>query len=146
MAAAPGHRPSDPARKGVHAYLRYSALGLQMAGIILLSIWAGRWLDGRVDTGFPAFTALAMVTVPASHGGVVLGILPLGTAVAAALVSGERPSIGFWLVGVIGLTYVELSIQTAAPAYYGPMFASGFVMNTAFAADAFRVGRAARRA
>ncbi|MBL8009078.1 MAG: AtpZ/AtpI family protein [Flavobacteriales bacterium] len=56
MAAAPGHRPSDPARKGVHAYLRYSALGLQMAGIILLSIWAGRWLDGRVDTGFPAFT------------------------------------------------------------------------------------------
>ena len=57
-------------------------------------------------TGFPAFTALAMVTVPASHGGVVLGILPLGTAVAAALVSGERPSIGFWLVGVIGAILV----------------------------------------
>lgn len=57
-------------------------------------------------TGFPAFTALAMVTVPASHGGVVLGILPLGTAIAAALVSGERPSLGFWLVGMIGAALV----------------------------------------
>ena len=56
MDAEPGHRPSDAARKGVNAYLRYSALGLQMAGIILLAIWAGRWLDGRVDAGFPAFT------------------------------------------------------------------------------------------
>ncbi|MBK8947539.1 MAG: AtpZ/AtpI family protein [Flavobacteriales bacterium] len=56
MATAPRQRRSDEARKGVNAYLRYSALGLQMAGIILLAIWAGRWLDGRVDAGFPAFT------------------------------------------------------------------------------------------
>ncbi len=53
-------------------------------------------------TGFPAFTALAMVTVPASHGGVVLGILPLATAIAATLLSGERPSLGFWLMGIVG--------------------------------------------
>lgn len=46
-----------------------------------------------------------------------------------------------WLVGVIGLTYVELGIQTAAPAYYWPMFASVFVMNIAFAADAWKVGK-----
>jgi drug/metabolite transporter (DMT)-like permease len=57
-------------------------------------------------TGFPAFTALAMVTVPAGHGGVVLGILPLGTAIAATLVSGERPSLGFWLVGLVGAALV----------------------------------------
>ena len=30
-------------------------------------------------------TAWAMQTVPASHGGVVLGVLPLATAVAAAI-------------------------------------------------------------
>lgn len=49
-----------------------------------------------------------------------------------------------WLFGVIGLTYVELGVQTAAPTYYWPMFASVLVMNTAFAVDAFRVGKAHR--
>lgn len=47
-----------------------------------------------------------------------------------------------WLVGVLGLTYVETSIQTAAPDYYWPMFASVFLMNIAFAVDAFQVGKA----
>lgn len=53
-------------------------------------------------TGFPGFTSLAMLTVPASNGGVVLGVLPLATAVAATLMSGERPSFGFWLAGLAG--------------------------------------------
>lgn len=52
--------------------------------------------------GFPYFTGLAMVHVPASHGGVVLAVLPLATAVAAALVGGERPGLLFWLVSVGG--------------------------------------------
>ena len=45
--------------------------------------------------GFPLFAALAMMTVPAAHGGVVLGILPLATAAAAAVFAHERPSPGF---------------------------------------------------
>ena len=53
----------------------------------------------------------------------------------------KRPLALAWLVGVIGLTYVELGIQTAAPEYYWPMFASVFVMNLAFAVDAFLVGK-----
>jgi drug/metabolite transporter (DMT)-like permease len=42
--------------------------------------------------------------VPAAHGGVVLGILPLATAAAAAVFAHERPSLGFWLAsaGVVG--------------------------------------------
>lgn len=52
--------------------------------------------------GFPVFMALAMNHVPASHGGVVLGILPLATAAAAALVANERPSLGFWLASAAG--------------------------------------------
>ncbi len=64
MAAGKEQRPSDTARKGVNAYLRYSALGLQMAGIILAAIWCGRWLDGRIATGYPAFTlALALLGI-----------------------------------------------------------------------------------
>ncbi|WP_421851885.1 DMT family transporter [Oricola sp.] len=56
--------------------------------------------------GFPGFMALGMQTVDASHGGVVLGILPLGTAVFAALVAGERPSPLFWLCAVAGTALV----------------------------------------
>lgn len=52
--------------------------------------------------GFPLFTAVAMQTVPASHGGVVLGLLPLATTVAAVFVNGERPSPAFWLFGLAG--------------------------------------------
>src|SRR3954452_13483536 len=55
---------------------------------------------------FPLFAALAMMTVPAAHGGVVLGILPLATATAAALFAHERPSRAFWMVGAVGAAIV----------------------------------------
>ena len=55
-----------------------------------------------VVIGFPVLTSIAMKTLPASHGGVVLGVLPLATAAVGALVAHERPSIGFWLVGLVG--------------------------------------------
>ena len=55
-----------------------------------------------VVIGFPVLTAWAMQSLHASHGGVVLGILPLATAAASRLVSDERPSLGFWLVGIVG--------------------------------------------
>ncbi len=54
--ARPEKQDAKGLRKGYNAYLRYSGLGLQMAGIILASIWAGRWLDGWLSPGFPAFT------------------------------------------------------------------------------------------
>ena len=60
--------------------------------------------------GFPLLAALAMMTVPAAHGGVVLGVLPLATAAAAAVFAHERPSRGFWLASAAGaitvLTFV----------------------------------------
>ena len=52
--------------------------------------------------GFPLCATAAMQYVPSAHGGVVLAILPLATAMAGALVAGERPSLGFWLTGVAG--------------------------------------------
>jgi drug/metabolite transporter (DMT)-like permease len=55
---------------------------------------------------FPALMALAMTTVPAAHGGVVLGLLPLGTAVASVIITGERPGAGFWLFAAIGAVVV----------------------------------------
>ena len=55
-----------------------------------------------VVLGFPVLTAWAMKTVPASHGGVVLGVLPLATAAAAVIVSKEKPSVGFWIFSLFG--------------------------------------------
>ena len=55
-----------------------------------------------VVVGFPVFTTLAMREVPASHGAVVTGILPLGTALFGALRARERPSAGFWLAASAG--------------------------------------------
>ncbi|MBC8259405.1 MAG: DMT family transporter [SAR324 cluster bacterium] len=68
--------------------------------IQLLGVAAG------VVVGFPVLSAWAMQTVPASHGGVVLGLLPLATAMAAALFANEKPSAGFWIFAVIGSTIV----------------------------------------
>ncbi len=56
--------------------------------------------------GFPGFTALAMQSVPASHGGVVLGILPLATSAISTLIAGERPSPAFWAAAVAGAALV----------------------------------------
>jgi drug/metabolite transporter (DMT)-like permease len=59
-----------------------------------------------ITIGFPWLMALSLQTVPASHGGVVLGILPLTTAAAASLILGERPSLRFWLFAVLGTVVV----------------------------------------
>ncbi len=51
---------------------------------------------------FPVLMAFAMTRVPAAHGGVVLGIMPLATVAAATIVTHERPSLGFWLASAVG--------------------------------------------
>jgi drug/metabolite transporter (DMT)-like permease len=59
-----------------------------------------------VVLGFPLAVGIAMVTVPSAHGGVIMGILPLATAAAAAVIQHERPSRGFWIAAVIGSALV----------------------------------------
>ena len=63
--------------------------------------------------GFPLFVSLAMKTLPSAHGGIVLGVLPLATAVVGALRFNERPSLAFWITAVTGsllvITYASLN-------------------------------------
>lgn len=59
---------------------------------------------------FPGFMAIAMETVPASHGGVVLGFLPLATALIARLIADERPSASFWSLSLAGCAVVTAYI------------------------------------
>jgi drug/metabolite transporter (DMT)-like permease len=59
-----------------------------------------------VVLGFPLFSALALTLVPAAHGAVIVGLLPIATAVMAVLRAGERPSLAFWIASLVGLVAV----------------------------------------
>jgi drug/metabolite transporter (DMT)-like permease len=59
-----------------------------------------------LTVGFPGFSSFAMRSLPASHGGVVIGVLPLATVVVAALIARERPSLSFWACATLGALLV----------------------------------------
>ncbi len=56
--------------------------------------------------GFPILSTIAMKTAPASHGSVVLALLPLGTAFMSTIFAGEKPSRVFWLWSLLGSSTV----------------------------------------
>ena len=56
--------------------------------------------------GFPIFTTVAMAYGSSSHGAVILGMMPLASTVIGAIRFGERPSIGFWMVSILGAALV----------------------------------------
>ena len=61
--------------------------------------------------GFPFFSAYAMKSVPASHGAIIAGLIPLLTALFGVLLAKEKPSVGYWVAGLIGsATIVSYSI------------------------------------
>lgn len=55
-----------------------------------------------IVVGFPLLTSFALMTTPASHGAVVIALLPAATATAAVLRGREHPPIAFWLVTAVG--------------------------------------------
>ena len=59
-----------------------------------------------IVVAFPFLTALALKAVGASHGSVVLGILPLATACVAVAITHERPKPLFWIASVAGAAIV----------------------------------------
>ena len=74
----------------------------------------------------------------------------MANAKVAAVANFFLPSLGYilagikrglgvlWLVGVVGLTYVEFGIKESEPTLYNIMFASVLIMNIAFAIDVYR--------
>ena len=56
--------------------------------------------------GFPMSLALALRQVDAMHAAVVTGLMPLSTAVIAAIVLRQRPSLGFWVCALVGCALV----------------------------------------
>ncbi|MCY0147886.1 DMT family transporter [Hoeflea sp. G2-23] len=74
---------------------RQHALSLFIAGVMVVY-------------GFPGFSNVAMLTVPATHGGIVLSVLPLLITAFAALIGGERPGRAFWGWSIAGATLVVI--------------------------------------
>ena len=87
-------------------YLLLQGLAARSQGTVVLPTGREWRLLGLtalgVVVGFPLFFALALRVVPSTHGAVVTGLLPLATAVVAALWFRQRPSRSFWGCALLG--------------------------------------------
>ncbi len=71
----------------------------------------GQWLRlavvaSGVVVGFPLLTSYALKQSPASHGAVIIGLLPAATAGMAVLRGKERVPVSFWLSAALGAAAV----------------------------------------
>jgi drug/metabolite transporter (DMT)-like permease len=67
----------------------------------------GDWLPLAITAagvvfGFPLLTAWALRYVESIHAAVLIGFLPLATALLGAWMARQRPSIGFWMCAIVG--------------------------------------------
>ncbi|GHF47668.1 conserved hypothetical membrane protein (resistance to D-cycloserine?) [Kitasatospora xanthocidica] len=63
-------------------------------------------VSGGCVLGFPLLTTLALRTSSTAHSAVVIGVLPLATAVFSAVRTGRRPSRAFWTAALAGAAAV----------------------------------------
>ena len=66
-----------------------------------------------VIVGFPLLSAWAMQDLPATHGAIMVAIIPLFTAIVGAWRMKQRPSAGFWLCSVAGSALVLVFAATS---------------------------------
>ena len=83
------------------ASLSRERLGLVL-GFVGMVIFGGTLPATRIAVA----AALAVQTVDASHGGVVMGALPIATAFVAVLITHERPKPLFWIASLAGAALV----------------------------------------
>jgi drug/metabolite transporter (DMT)-like permease len=86
-------------RAVVAAVLAASALALSRQPLPRGTQWLRvAVVAAGVVIGFPLLTSFALTSTPASHGAVVIALLPAATATAAVLRGRERPPRAFWLI------------------------------------------------
>jgi drug/metabolite transporter (DMT)-like permease len=108
--------PDAPLMSGVFIALGRAAVAAALSALFLLATrapWPRRedwWplaiTSAGVVFGFPLFTSVAMRHVEAVHASVIVGVLPLATALVGALLHRQRPSAGFWLCAALGSALV----------------------------------------
>lgn len=108
--------PEAPLMSGAFVALGRAAVAALLSALFLLATRAplpgrGDWWPlvvtaGGVVFGFPLFTSVAMRHVEAVHASVIVGVLPLATALVGALLHRQRPSLGFWSCAAVGSALV----------------------------------------
>lgn len=107
---------------GLEGFSPYSLISVRcvlaalVAGACLLALrvrvperrhWAGlAVVAAGVVVGFPLLTTLALETATTAHSAVVVGLLPLTTAVFSSIRTGTRPSRTFWIAACVGAAAV----------------------------------------
>lgn len=104
--------PDAPLMSGIFIAAGRAAVAAALSAAFLLATrapWPQRadWWPLAVTAagvvfGFPLFTSIAMRYVEAVHASVIVGVLPLATALVGALLHRQRPSAGFWVCGLLG--------------------------------------------
>jgi len=108
--------PEAPLMSGVFIALGRAAVAAALSAVFLVATRAPRphrqdWWPLAVTSagvvfGFPLFTSIAMRYVEAVHASVIVGVLPLATALVGALLHRQRPSAGFWICAALGSALV----------------------------------------
>ena len=92
-------------------------------------------VGGGIVVGFPLLTSFALTSVPASHGAVVIALLPAATATAAVLRGHERPRTAFWLATLAGAA-AAVGFAFAQPGGLGQLHWADLMLLGAVAAAA----------
>jgi drug/metabolite transporter (DMT)-like permease len=108
--------PDAPLMSGLFVALGRAAVAAALSAVFLVATrapWPRRadWLPlaltaAGVVFGFPLFTSVAMRYVEAVHASVIVGVLPLATALVGALLHRQRPSAAFWGCAFLGSALV----------------------------------------
>ncbi|MBC5783971.1 DMT family transporter [Ramlibacter sp. USB13] len=108
--------PEAPLMSGVFVALGRAAVAAALSAVFLLATraplprredwWPLVLTSAGVVFGFPLFTSVAMRYVEAVHASVIVGVLPLATALVGALLHRQRPSAGFWACAILGSALV----------------------------------------
>jgi len=51
----------DALKKGSNNYIKYSSIGMEMIGSVLLGGFGGNWLDKKLEFSFPLFTIVLIL-------------------------------------------------------------------------------------
>lgn len=108
--------PEAPRMSGVFVALGRAAAAGLLSALFLLATRAplprrGDWgplvlVSAGVVFGFPLCSSIAMRYVEAVHASVIIGVLPLATALVGALLHRQRPSPAFWACAALGSALV----------------------------------------
>lgn len=118
MTRLAGGSSADPALPPAFVAIGRAAVAGLLAAAYLAWVrapWPGRtqWrslalMAGGAVFGWPLFLGWAVREVDAAHAAVVSGMLPLATAVIAALLLGQRANPRFWACALLSLLWVLL--------------------------------------